>query len=292
MLEAAPQFPDYPAPDVELADDARVVLVGDWGTGLPGAEAVGRAMARELAAAADRDRHVIHLGDVYYSGWREEYEVHFLPYWPHAPGEPGLRSWALNGNHDMYSGGHGYFGFLLRDPRFAGQHGSSHFKLSGRHWQILGLDTAYVDHDLAGQQADWVRDQVAGADRRTMLLSHHQLFSAFEPGTNPLQARLASAFAVGPVDTWFWGHEHRCVVYDETDTVRRARCIGHGGVPVLVPKEGDQLPPGVRYMYEGVTTDGPDRWGLFGFVVLDFDGPSVLARYINERGEEHYRENL
>ncbi|MBO0708492.1 MAG: hypothetical protein J2P44_09030, partial [Candidatus Dormibacteraeota bacterium] len=104
LFEARPEFPDRPAPSVELADEARVVLVGDWGTGLPGAQAVGRAMARELAAAAGRDRHLIHLGDVYYSGWKEEYERHFLRYWPHREGEGGLHSWTLNGNHDMYSG--------------------------------------------------------------------------------------------------------------------------------------------------------------------------------------------
>jgi Calcineurin-like phosphoesterase len=293
MFGARPDFPAQPAPTVDLADDARVVLVGDWGTGLPGAEAVGQQMARELAAAAGRDRHVIHLGDVYYSGWREEYERHFLPYWPHAEGDRSMRSWALNGNHDMYSGGHGYFGFLLRDPRFAGHQGSSHIRLAGRWWQLLGLDTSYVDHDLAGDQAAWVQEQVAGTELRTMLLSHHQLFSAFDPKPNPLGGRLAPTFGERRVDAWFWGHEHRCVVYDETDTVRFASCIGHGGVPVLLSDPGEPLPPGVRYLYQlPAEVQGGNRWGPFGFVVLDFDGPSVLARYINHRGEEHHREQL
>jgi hypothetical protein len=290
LLEGRPSFPDRPADTVALADDARVVLVGDWGTGLPAAEDVGRQMGRELAEAAGRDRHVIHLGDVYYSGWREEYAEHFLPYWPHAAGDPTIRSWALNGNHDMYSGGHGYFGYLLRDARFTAQQESSHFRLAGRHWQVLALDTAYEDHDLAGSQADWVRDQVAGAGLRTVLLTHHQPLSAYVTVPGTLRDRLAPALAAARLDAWFWGHEHRCALYDETERVRWPRCVGHGGVPILVPPEAAPLPPGVRYEYRGAEVIGPDRWGLFGFVVLDFDGPSLRARYVNERGEEHYRE--
>jgi hypothetical protein len=36
-------------------------------------------------------------------------------------------SWSLNGNHDVYSGGHAYFDVLLRDPRVARQEQSSFF---------------------------------------------------------------------------------------------------------------------------------------------------------------------
>ena len=34
-----------------------------------------------------------------------------------------MTSWALNGNHDMYSGGWGYFDHLLADERFSRQRG-------------------------------------------------------------------------------------------------------------------------------------------------------------------------
>lgn len=292
FVRGRPAFPDPPPPTVEIADDARVIIVGDWGTGLPAAADVGVQMGRELAAAAGRDRHLIHLGDVYYSGWKEEYISHFLPYWPHAAGDSTIQSWALNGNHDMYSGGHGYFGYLLRDPRFAGQRGCSHFRLANTHWQLLALDSAYDDADLAGSQASWVADQVASWSGQTMLLSHHQLFSAYDQTPPAVRERLAPVFERGPLDAWFWGHEHRCVVYEPTDEVRAARCIGHGGVPVFVPPDDAPVPDGVRYEYRGATGDGRERWGLFGFVVLDFQGAAISVRYINERGEEHYREQL
>jgi hypothetical protein len=160
------------------------------------------------------------------------------------------------------------------------------------HWQVLALDTSYLEHDLAGSQAEWVRGQVTGSGLRTVLLTHHQPFSAYAAVPGTLQQRLAPTLAAARLDAWFWGHEHRCALYEETEHVQWPRCIGHGGVPVLVPAEDAPLPAGVRYEYRGAEPEGPDRWGLFGFVVLDFDGPSLQARYINERGEEHYREEL
>lgn len=289
-----PDFPDDPGPTTQIADDARVVMVSDWATGVEGARLVAERIGAELAGAEGRDRHLIHLGDTYYSGWREEYLKRFLPYWPHALGDAGVKSWALNGNHDMYSGGHGYFGTLLRDPRFEAHGGSSFFKLEGSHWQLLGLDTAYVDHDLAGSQADWVRDELAASAKKTVLLSHHQPFSAYAAGDagTRLRDRLAPAFSNRRADAWFWGHEHRCAIYEESESIRYPRCIGHGGVPVIVPPENAPRPEGVLYEYRGAQEASSYRWGLFGFVVLDFRSDAIDVRYINERGEEHHREEL
>lgn len=289
ILRRRPAFPDRPAGPTALAVDARIVMVSDWGSGLPSAHAVGFHMGKQLEAAAGRDRHIVYLGDLYYSGWREEYTERFLPHWPHGLGDSTIKSWALNGNHDMYSGGHGYFGYLLRDERFAEQAGSSHFLLENDHWQILGLDTAYQDGDLAGGQADWVHDRLAANEKRTILLSHHQPLSAYTEHRYPLWETLAQALAVRRVDAWFWGHEHRCVVYEEQPLVKHPRLIGHGGIPVLVADDGP-LPDGVIYEYRDAAEDdlGPERWRLFGFVVLDFDGPAVTVRYLNELGREHY----
>ena len=46
-----------------------------------------------------------------------------LDLWPVTADQAGagVTSWSLNGNHDMYSGGFGYFQTLLADPRFAAQ---------------------------------------------------------------------------------------------------------------------------------------------------------------------------
>jgi len=107
---------------VQISDQARVILVGDWGSGIPRARLVGQAMRKavEEAAGENREVQVIHLGDVYYAGWEYEYRDRFLPYWPVKAEEADkIGSWCLNGNHDMYSGGHAYFEYLLKDPRSA-----------------------------------------------------------------------------------------------------------------------------------------------------------------------------
>ena len=63
--------PFNPEPaDHAIADDARLVVVGDWGTGLQRAQHVARHMADAIARGdrEGREAHVVHLGDVYYSG--------------------------------------------------------------------------------------------------------------------------------------------------------------------------------------------------------------------------------
>jgi Calcineurin-like phosphoesterase len=278
-------FKNEPAAAARLAPDARVVVVGDWATGIQRARNVAGEIGTAISEAASQERncHVIHLGDTYYAGWDYEYRKRFLPWWPVKPGEP-HGSWSLNGNHDMYAGGHGYFEVLLADERFAAQQQSSWFSLENEHWQLLGLDTAYADHDLTGDQASWVERRLADRehpDRKTMLLSHHQLFSAFGGGGPKLEAALHDALATDRIDAWLWGHEHRCVVYEPQQHVRFASCIGHGGVPVYA-EHGPRA--GVRWYLEKSFKVGLEDWALFGFAVLDFDGPAVKVSYRDEFG--------
>jgi hypothetical protein len=55
-----------------LAQDARIVEVGDWGTGEGLAIEVAKQMREVIADAGERQVHVVHLGDVYYAGSRVE----------------------------------------------------------------------------------------------------------------------------------------------------------------------------------------------------------------------------
>lgn len=286
------RFVDAPAPPRRLADDARVIVFGDWATGIDRARRVAGQIRKALDApqAKGRECHVIHLGDTYYAGWDDEYRDRFLPHWPVKAGDP-HGSWSLNGNHDMYTGGHGYFEVLLAEERFAPYHqGSSWFSLENEHWQLLGLDTAWEDHDLNGSQAAWVDTRLAeGSGRRTMLLSHHQLLSAYGSGGPKLKSRLAQALASGRVNAWLWGHEHRCVVYEPGEGVRAPRCLGHGGVPVHADHS---RPPAVRWHLEASYRHWWEEWALCGFAVLDFDGPEVSVEYVNEYGGVDYTEML
>jgi len=284
-------FGGLPVEPQPIAPDARIVLVGDWGSGLPRARAVAGEIRGVLQQGAvdGREQHVIHLGDVYYTGAKDEYEQNLLADWPVKPGEA-AGSWTLCGNHDMYRGGHHYYDTALADARFRLQQRKSVFALQSPSWQILALDTAHAEKRLAGGQAAWLAAQLAAQPGlRSALLSHHQLWSPHEPAGEQLREELQPVLDGGGVDAWFWGHEHRCMVLKPQHHVRFASCVGHGGIPEYIPA---RQPPGVRYEYRARHGHGVEPWGTFGFAVLELDGPRMEIRYIDEHGRTHHREEI
>ncbi|HLA91018.1 MAG TPA: metallophosphoesterase [Gemmatimonadaceae bacterium] len=295
-------FNDAPAKPATIPARARLVLVGDWGSGVPRARAVAKQMRKEVVAARKDGvaTHVIHLGDVYYSGWDHEYQRRFLPYWPVQQAEAGtIGSWCLNGNHDMYSGGHAYFGTALKEPRFAPWHSnangpSSFFSLVNANWKILGLDSAWDDGGLKDPQSDWLRDELrSSGNRKTLLLSHHQFVSAYESVAKDLIAKVSPILEVKPVTAWFWGHEHRCMHFSTNVEVAFGRCLGDGGVPVYQwHKAGDPVKAPGTYEHRACIKHGLEHWAKMGFAVLDLIGDRIEARYLDEDGVEHARETI
>jgi hypothetical protein len=298
--------PDDPAP-LTLPENATVALIADWGTGTP----ESRALLEKVAA--HRPDVLIHLGDVYYSGTPEENSNYFLDVinqvFSRGAQRP-LPVFNLTGNHDMYSGGDGYYGMLdqlnvppLAPPGQMQTHSFLGLRSSG--WQILGMDTGLHDDDvfdvatsvtyLEDTELAWHKNQIATAGgRRTILLSHHQLFSAFSAigpesnGDRSLNGLLHSQFAdiLGQVDAWLWGHEHNLEIYGPYAGLQRGRCIGCAAVPVFVTQQpykscvGDKIPllaanpalPGVPVMLG--TTDGVYN---HGYVILKLDDASHTA---------------
>jgi hypothetical protein len=301
----------------EIADTARVVIVGDWGTGLPRAKAVAGFMAEEVsgALAQGREVHVVHLGDVYYSGTPEEVDRHVLApgLWPVTADQAssGVTSWSLNGNHDMYGGGYGYFDRLLADKRFASQQSedgrtTSFFKLVAPSWEFLGLDTAWDPDVLTEGQIGALQDPQAefaaeaqaeakGANRKLVLLSHHQLVSVYDKADlgATLPTKLAPLLDSGQVTAWLWGHEHRCMGFQTTGGVKFPRCIGHGGVPVLMEHAvGDPVPPPGTWEERDFLVAGGDHWQRFGFAVLDLSSEQIEIRYRNDLGQQTRTESI
>ena len=88
-----------------LPANGRVSLVGDWGSGTESAYRV-----IDHVRDVQKPNITIHLGDIYYSGQVDEVNEYFLgpEDWYRAE-----RSFALNANHEMYSGGAGYFEHVL-----------------------------------------------------------------------------------------------------------------------------------------------------------------------------------
>jgi hypothetical protein len=297
-------FNGRPAEYDDTADDARLLIVGDWGTGLPRARDVAARMHEKIAEAlrAGRQVHVIHLGDIYYSGLATEDQRRFLDPWPVTPelAGAGVTSWSLNGNHDMYSGGFGYFGTVLGDPRFRHQRSpdgkpTSFFRLRSPSWDFIGLDTAWdTDVTSTGQiavlqdpQGDYVARTAVDSARRLVLFSHHQLVSFYDKSDlgATLPAKLAPVLHANRVTAWWWGHEHKAITYEPAGGVAYPRCLGHGGVPVLPDPEP---PPGSApaitwHSTRTVREDGQGRT-RFGFAVLDLRPDRIEAAYVDDDG--------
>ena len=258
-------FPQYPATGEQGHYDLaglglsspggsiRIDLAGDWGTGTDPAQQVAKSMVNRNPDLT------IHLGDIYYVGTRDQVDQNCLGdnmggfqgvHW--ATGSKG--SFALNGNHEMYSGGSGYFDAFLPTlgiPASQDQKQlTSYFCLETPVWRILAIDTGYNSDTLVGdcklEQSflDRLHKQIDPINNRkpTVLLSHHQWFSGFGNGDYGKPADQMAPFLQKQEIVWLWGHEHRMAIYERYQSpgdhlTAYGRCIGHGGMPVEMPDE-------------------------------------------------------
>jgi hypothetical protein len=147
-------FRDYTTPGkgtgiYPIDDRVKFSIAGDWGTGTDEAKKVAAQMKKSEAD------FTIHLGDVYYVGDGNEVRENFLgektsPYAPVKWPMGAKGSFALNGNHEMYADGIGYWRMVLprmglksRDSEWGAGQWTSFFCLENKHWRIIGLDTGY-----------------------------------------------------------------------------------------------------------------------------------------------------
>src|SRR5207249_3597358 len=133
--------------EYRLPPDARVALIGDWGTGMDDA----REMLTELIRLS-APHIIVHLGDVYYSGTPPEAAFNFLAAIDRSCVDAGLPArlpvFNIPGNHDYYSGGLGFYQTLDRANDGHMRQSASYFCLrtSDDRWQFVGLDTGRHDH--------------------------------------------------------------------------------------------------------------------------------------------------
>jgi Calcineurin-like phosphoesterase len=286
-----------------LADTGRIAVIGDWGTNLYGAPvsaaSIGRTGSYEM---------VMHLGDIYYSGTETETKQRFLDVWPV---DAGRVSRALNGNHEMYSGGFAYFDHIL--PTF--KQPSSYFAVQNAHWLLIGLDSAHTDHALDKQQVEWLNAVVKGIGQRKLILfSHHQPFSRLDQQGPNLVSALSELLRNRLITVWYWGHEHSCVLYDEHSAFRLlGRCIGHGGIPEPRKSEVtgapiDRAVNDITWRRLSATTDSPpclvldgrnplvpgeeDKFSPHGYLTLEFNGPELIERVHLPAGTEIFQSRV
>jgi len=293
-----------------LKSGATVALIGDWGTGT----AVAVDLLKQVAQ--QKPDVLIHLGDIYYSGTPAECDANFKRIVDTVLDRSvsHLPVYTLSGNHDMYSGGAGYYGLLQTLNEGSLQQPASFFCLRSedRHWQFVAMDTGLHDYNpfavaevltfLEKDEEDWLVERIHEFPGKTILLSHHQLFSAFSQigpagpdgslaASNP---RLAASFkrysdaAPGQIAAWFWGHEHNLCVYEPYLGLAMGRCIGHGAVPVFASDSHSSVPSRIVNppKLKNVQLDADDHVYMHGFAIvrLGKDGSATTEYYEDRDG--------
>lgn len=239
---------------ININSQSKIAILGDWGTGNEPARNVLRCIA-----SLEPD-YLIHLGDIYYSATKKEVQKNFVEMVDIEirAARPQVQIYSLSGNHDMYSGGEAYYDLVktLNDPPY--DQAASFFCLRSADgsWQFLAMDTGLHDYSpvavadaltfIEEDEQKWLLDRVQEFSGKTILLSHHQLFSAFSrigpsdpSGQQACNANLLATFetlksAGAEIPAWFWGHEHNLCIYEPYAGLEFGRCLGHGAIPTFV----------------------------------------------------------
>ncbi len=288
---------------ITIPAQCKIAIIGDWGADNDHAQSIA-----DLVRQQNPD-YVVHLGDIYYSGSEPECRK-FLENWPLRDASGGPKqgaSFALNGNHEMYSEGRYYFTTVLDG---LGQE-ASYFQLANEWWQFLGIDTAYVPFTISGGtkdpnlqcQWDFVVDCInSNPSTANILLSHNQPVSAFLKETAdsaPLRAeydRLIGLTRKDAIYAWFFGHEHRCTIYDDAALPYKARLLGNGAIPHDPQTETAPQTDGTN---TGTPFTAVNRARLRGgplaictFALLTLDRDTITIDYINEDGSTFFQQEM
>ena len=201
----------------------------------------------------------------------------------------------------MYSGGEAYFDLVLK----AFGQPQPFFCLENERWRLIGLDTAYNDGRLKPRDAsdpitgqwNWLIEILKKSDgKKNILLTHHQPVSAHTTEFNnsqPLRDDVAALLATEGVNPdaifgWFFGHEHRCALYKDSETQFNARLIGNGCIPHRVQTEKDADPGCTPFEKVNRRQTDPNSGAATSmFVMLSFSdtSPELFIDYIDEDSE-------
>ena len=240
---------------------------------------------------------------------------------PPKPGEPAFLS--LRRTRPIPTmRGEPYFTSILPTMRTGtGQHQkASFFALETDHWRIIALDTGYnsvglpilgaipginkipfvgANCRLEDSLIRWLRDIVDPRNKRkpTLILSHHQYFTAFKEDTSTVPADQLSEFFHDQEVIWIWAHEHRLAIYDKyclpnQKIVAYGRCLGNGGMPC---GKDDPIGPAPLQYYDkrfDYPLDDKSCAGWNGFLDLSLDGPNMHLRYLDVQNNLLYTESF
>lgn len=249
---------DYGVIPYTLPADAKVVILGDFGTGLPDAQAMLTTIMTELEPDC-----ILHVGDVYYSGSVSESQANMVDVFnaAFAAACKSVPVFSIPGNHEYLGDSKGFYQNVMtingnpnQSPSLPGSvsqylQQASYFCLRSEdgNWQFLGMDTGFysvpsvsasIGPNLHPSEVQWHQDKLENFSGNTILLSHHQLFSANAeinsgyPGNTYLNDYTLSYFRpyFDKISGWFWGHEHSLGVFqDGLYGLQKGRLVGNSG---------------------------------------------------------------
>ena len=181
--------------------------------------------------------------------------------------------------------------------------------LENAHWRILAVDSGYYSRTfpilellltswirLPADVQAWLKEVVFRdpEDRRpVVLLSHHQWFSEFDTEYTRVGSNLAPYLEKTLL--WLWAHEHRFAAYapfafDGSQKVR-ARCIGHGGMPIELNGKRKRA-RNLVFVDQRETPEklGGEPIGYCGFAILTLHGETLGVEYADETGKKLFEE--
>jgi hypothetical protein len=173
-------------------------------------------------------------------------------------------------------------------------------------WQFLAMDTGLHDHDpfhvrdvltyLETDEEDWHVNRITEFPGRTILLSHHQLFSAFsqigqpdkDGKLHPCNPNLLASYArfekAAPsrIAAWFWGHEHNLCIYQPYAGLQCGRCIGHAAIPVFAGDRPYQVPDNLLdppQLVDGTKLAVSNNVYEHGYVIIELNNAAAKVSY-------------
>jgi hypothetical protein len=288
-------FPVGAPSPVSIPDKVTIFLAGDFGTGNFGANDSPSTKISKIILS-QMPQATIHLGDVYYAGTTGEEASKLINYWPRGS----IASFALNSNHEMYSGGGPYFNDAVGGPLFNKyQSPFSFFALENSNWVLIGLDSAYnagemslymdgsLGHDSA--QLPFLRSLVKKG-KKVMVMTHHNGFELKGQQATPLRlfSEVIGAFeGAAPPAYWYWGHKHAGAAYkplNDLNGLRCCRCVGHAALPWGLSSDL-QTSSQVEWFEARSAGDPENRLRVLnGFVKLELDGDKLTETFYDETG--------
>jgi len=275
-------------------------LFADFGTGLYHS----RYIAKNIEAL--QPEYAIHLGDVYYSGRSYEFENNFNK--PLQQVIKNCRFFAMNANHEMYSGSVPYFSNIYKRRSakrgwLAQEQEGSYFCIWNKNYQIIGIDTAYYGDGRLDKPAlnDWLGQRLregkeASPKRTNILLSPNEPYELGKGSFTKLYSDLEPLIKEKLIDFMFWGNTHYCALFDKSPkTPFIGSCIGHAGHPIYkadvesnelkhreLPKQNAGVPPA---LWVDLSSRFPEHTGLRpdlannGFCMLELEKDKVRLIY-------------